>query len=286
MPGTLFVVATPIGNLEDLTFRAARVLREVDLIAAEDTRRTARLLAHYEIAKPLTSLREHNEHAEIPKLVARLGGGTSVALVTDAGTPGIADPGAHLVRAARAAAIRVVPIPGASAVTTVLSAAGFPADQFVFLGFPPSSGPKRDDWLLQVGTEPRLQIFFEAPHRIARTLRDARAALGGRPIIVGRELTKLHEELVEWPTNGGALRDQGEFAIVVGPLVQGQKAAHTQQDEVTAAALFDVLTQSAHIDEELARKMVAGALGWPPGLAAKRIKRGKIAARQRSDPPS
>src|SRR5678815_494423 len=135
MPGTLFVVATPIGNLEDLSFRALRTLKEVDLIAAEDTRRTAKLLAHYAIRKPMVSLREHNEHRETPKLVARLAAGESIALVSDAGTPGISDPGQFLVQAAREAAIKVSPIPGPSAVMAALSATGLAADSFVFLGF-------------------------------------------------------------------------------------------------------------------------------------------------------
>ena len=139
MPGTLFVVATPIGNLEDFTFRGVRTLREVDLIAAEDTRRTAKLLAHYDIKKPVVSLREHNEVRESTRLVARMLAGENVALVSDAGTPGIADPGARLVAAARASDVRVVPIPGASAVAAALSATGLPGDQFLFLGFAPSA---------------------------------------------------------------------------------------------------------------------------------------------------
>src|SRR5690349_17841426 len=133
MPGALFVVATPIGNLEDLTFRALRTLKEVDLIAAEDTRRTSKLLSHYEIRKPMVSLREHNEVRESPRLVARMAAGESVALVTDAGTPGISDPGARLVAATHAAGLKVTPIPGPSAVTAALSASGFSADSFVFM---------------------------------------------------------------------------------------------------------------------------------------------------------
>ena len=146
MPGLLFVVATPVGNLEDLTFRALRVLREVDLIAAEDTRRTAKLLAHYDVRTSVVSLHEHNEFREAPRLVRRLESGTNIAVVSDAGTPAIADPGARLVRLARAHGIKVVPIPGASAVTAALSVAGVTEPEFVFAGFPPSHGKAREDW--------------------------------------------------------------------------------------------------------------------------------------------
>src|SRR5688572_7989980 len=161
MAGTLFVVATPIGNLEDLSFRALRTLKEVDLIAAEDTRRTAKLLAHYAIRKPMVSLREHNERRETPKLLARLQAGSSVALVSDAGTPGVSDPGQHLVRSAREAGIAVSPIPGPSAVMAALSASGEPGDEFVFMGFIPRSGALRTRWLAALQAEPRTVVFFE-----------------------------------------------------------------------------------------------------------------------------
>src|SRR5262245_16760447 len=170
MPGTLFVVATPIGNLEDLSFRALRTLKEVDLIAAEDTRRTAKLLAHYEIRKPMVSLREHNERRETPRLIDRLRTGQSIALVSDAGTPGVSDPGQHLVRSAHDAGIKVSPIPGPSAVMAALSASGEPGDEFRFKGFVPRSGDLRKRWLADLQAEPGTVIFFEAPHRIARTL--------------------------------------------------------------------------------------------------------------------
>ncbi|HSF99640.1 MAG TPA: 16S rRNA (cytidine(1402)-2'-O)-methyltransferase, partial [Vicinamibacterales bacterium] len=194
MAGTLFVVATPIGNLEDLSFRALRTLREVDLVAAEDTRRTAKLLARYEVRKPLVSLREHNEAREAPRLLGRLSEGTSIALVSDAGTPGISDPGARLVRAAREAGLPVVPIPGPSAITTALSVSGVSASEFVFLGFPPSSGPPRVNWLAKLATEDRTVVFFESPHRIERTIREILEVK--QPIYVHRELTKIHEDFV------------------------------------------------------------------------------------------
>src|SRR5665647_818468 len=172
MPGTLFVVATPIGNLEDLTFRARRILGEVDLIAAEDTRRTSKLLAHYEIRKPMVSLREHNEVRESPRLVVRMQAGESVALVTDAGTPGIADPGARLVKAARAGGVNIVPIPGPSAVVTAMSVSGAEAPEFSFFGFPPPKGTERKTWFRRLAETAHPSVFFEAPHRIEKTLSD------------------------------------------------------------------------------------------------------------------
>ena len=207
MPGTLFVVATPIGNLEDLTFRALRVLREVDLIAAEDTRRTAKLLAHYEIRKSMVSLHEHNEHRETPRLIERIQGGATVALVTDAGTPGISDPGSKLVERAHAAGLHVVPVPGPSAVTAALSVSGVDGSTFLFLGFPPSSGAARSRWIDRLAEESSPVVFFEAPHRIRRTV-TALIAKVNRPIFIHRELTKIHEQLAvspsmtNWPERG------------------------------------------------------------------------------------
>src|SRR5688572_924229 len=170
MPGTLYVVATPIGNLEDVTLRALRTLREVSLIAAEDTRRTARLLQHYSISTPTTSLHQHNEGAREPALLARLQAGESIALVSDAGTPVISDPGRSLVSSAHGLGVRVEPIPGPSAVIAALSASGLPADEFTFLGFPPHRGKDRKAWLDRAAAELRTLIIYEAPHRIQRTL--------------------------------------------------------------------------------------------------------------------
>ena len=221
MPGTLYVVATPIGNLEDITLRALRILREADIIAAEDTRRTARLLQHYSIATPTTSLHAHNETRRSAGLLERLRRGANVALVSDAGTPLVSDPGRRFVRAVIAAGVRVVPIPGASAITTVLAAVDLPNDEFVFLGFPPSRSIARKKWLKDlVASCPRSVVLFEAPHRIRQFLGDALLELGDRPIIVGRELTKIHEELVVQPIS--ALLDYfvepiGEFTLVIPP---------------------------------------------------------------------
>src|SRR4051812_39016159 len=182
MPGTLYVVATPIGNLEDVTLRALRVLREVSVIAAEDTRRTARLLQHYSISTRTTSLHEHNERSRTSSLIERLNGGESIALVSDAGTPIISDPGTHLVAAAHAAGIRVEPVPGASAVTAVLSASGLMQGEFLFAGFPPSRAKARKEWFERLAAEQRVIVLYEAPHRIRATLAEMQVTLGDRII--------------------------------------------------------------------------------------------------------
>ncbi len=178
MPGTLYVVATPIGNLEDVTLRALRVLREVSVIAAEDTRRTSRLLQHYSISTPTTSLHAHNEDGKTPVLIERLRGGESIALVSDAGTPVVSDPGALLVAAAHAAGLRVEPVPGPSAALAALSASGIAADEFLFVGFPPARAGARREWLGRLAPEPRPLVLYEAPHRIRATLQDMLARPG------------------------------------------------------------------------------------------------------------
>jgi 16S rRNA (cytidine1402-2'-O)-methyltransferase len=279
MPGTLFVVATPIGNLEDLTFRALRTLQEVDLIAAEDTRRTAHLLARYEIRKPLASLREHNEARETPRLLAKLQGGTSIALVCDAGTPGISDPGTGLVRAARDAGLPVVPIPGPSAITAALSASGVPADQFVFMGFPPSSGKTREKWLEQLTAEPRTIVFFESPHRVERTI--AQILKVKQPIYIHRELTKIHENFVVCTINdlGSLPPGKGEFTIVVPP---AQKTP-LPIDENAVYALFTRLVSGDGISRDEAVHLVGIAHGAPDKEVSKIIKKAIILAKQQKD---
>jgi 16S rRNA (cytidine1402-2'-O)-methyltransferase len=220
MPGTLFIVATPIGNLEDLSFRAARVLRSVGLIAAEDTRHTATLLQHYDIPTPATSFHEHNERQKLPALIDRLKAGVDLALVTDAGTPAVSDPGYRLVRAAIDAGARVEAIPGPSAVLAALVVSGLPTDSFTFLGFPPARARARREWLEQVAQEPRTLVLFEAPHRVRDTLAAALEVLGDREATVGRELTKLHEEVLRGPLSSVLARlehPRGEMTIVVAP---------------------------------------------------------------------
>jgi 16S rRNA (cytidine1402-2'-O)-methyltransferase len=220
MPGTLYVVATPIGNLEDVTLRALRILREASVIAAEDTRRTARLLQHYSISTPTTSLHAHNENSKTPGLIERLRGGESVALVSDAGTPLVSDPGATLVAAAHAAGLRVEPVPGANAALAAISASGIGGDEFLFVGFPPARAGARLEWLSRLAAERRPLVLYEAPHRIAATLRDMLYLLGDRTVALGRELTKTHEELVVRPISEhiGAISDgRGEYTLVIAP---------------------------------------------------------------------
>ena len=192
--GTLYVVATPIGNLEDITLRALRILREVDLIAAEDTRHTRKLLNHFAITTPCRSYYREREAQRARELLERLAAGASLALVSDAGTPGIADPGALLVNLAREEGFTVVPIPGPSALTTLLSVAGQSTAEHLFLGFPPAKAAERRRLLQTLRAEPRPLIFYESPHRLLKSLADCLAVLGNRRVLVGRELTKIHEE--------------------------------------------------------------------------------------------
>jgi 16S rRNA (cytidine1402-2'-O)-methyltransferase len=223
MPGTLYLVATPIGNLEDITLRALRVLREADLIACEDTRQTGKLLRHFGIVeKPMRSYHEHNEAARTRELVAKLEAGTSIALVTDAGTPLVSDPGYRLVTAAIDAGITVVPIPGASALLSGLSACGLPTDAFRFGGFlPPKSGPRKKV-LEELRGEECTLVFYEAPHRILDTLSDVSVAYGNRPVVVARELTKLHEEFLRGTADevrtqlAGRPSVKGEITLLIG----------------------------------------------------------------------
>jgi 16S rRNA (cytidine1402-2'-O)-methyltransferase len=218
MPGTLFVVATPIGNLEDITVRALRVLRDVALIAAEDTRRTANLLARHAITTKTTSLHEHNEHRKAAAIVERLQAGDDVALVSDAGTPTVSDPGTRLVRDAIASGIKVEAIPGPSAVLAALAVSGLAADAFTFLGFPPTKGKERSRWFERLARALGPAIFFESPHRIEATLRDLQSAVGDRPILLARELTKLHEQLVRGPISDVSRElgsPRGEYTVIV-----------------------------------------------------------------------
>lgn len=219
-PGTLHIVSTPIGNLEDVTYRAVRVLGEVDLIAAEDTRRAARLLAHYGITTRRTSFHEHNEARKTPDLLARLARGQQLALVSDAGTPLISDPGRRLARAALEAGVRLEAVPGPSAVLAALVTCGLADDAFTFVGFPPNRSKDRMQWYAELAGEPRPLVLFEAPHRIRASLDDLRAVAGDRTVAVCRELTKAHEECVIGPVSGvlpGLAAPRGEFTVVVSP---------------------------------------------------------------------
>jgi len=261
MAGILYVVATPIGNLEDVTLRALRILREVSLVAAEDTRRTARLLQHYSISTRTTSLHEHNEREKTPGLIARLEAGESIALVSDAGTPVISDPGQTLVAAAHAAGIRVEGIPGASAITAAVAASGLQAGEFVFMGFPPVRSNDRANWFERLSTERRLVVFFEAPHRIGRTLKDLEARLGGNRMVgIGRELTKAHEELVVQPINETLVRfraPRGEFTLLIPPAQPIVAQAPGPADVVALNAELGVLTKSGALSRREALKTLS-----------------------------
>ncbi len=226
MGGTLYVVATPIGNLEDLAPRARQTLESVDLIAAEDTRHTGRLLSHFGVRTPLFALHDHNEQQVVARLIADLESGKNIALVSDAGTPLVSDPGYRLVRAAHDAGVTVSPVPGASSILAALSVAGLPTDRFSFEGFLPPKPKARRAALAVLARETRTMIFLEAVHRIAASLGDMAAAFGrDRPAFIGRELTKLHEQCVLATLDDlgravacGDIVGKGEFVIVVAGL--------------------------------------------------------------------
>jgi len=274
MPGTLFVVATPIGNLEDITVRALRVLREVTVIAAEDTRRTAHLLARHAITTPTMSLHEHNESAKSPSLVARLQRGDHIALVSDAGTPTVSDPGGRLIRAAIDAGIRVEPIPGPSAVLAALAASGLPTDSFTFLGFPPTRAKDRNSWFTRLRAIGGTVVFFEAPHRIRETLGELSRTAGDCYVVVARELTKTHEELVRGPISSviNALKaDRGEFTVVVeiGELPEYNSLAPDVVSE------FGQMTTISGVSKRRAVSMLARKHGLAPNVVYEAIEEAK-----------
>lgn len=257
MSGTLFVVATPLGNLEDITQRALRVLKEVQLIAAEDTRHSRRLLQHFGIATPLTSYYDEVETRKAPALVQELLAGKSIALISDAGTPGISDPGYHLVRAAVEAGVPVVPIPGPSAVATALSICGLPTDRFVFEGFLPPKASRRRKRLAELAADSRTLVFYEAPHRISATLADLREVLGNRPACVLREATKMFESIVRGSLDeliavGGTL-ERGEVTLVVGGAEESETRAPVDLDGEIAALRAEGL-RTKEIADRLAEK--------------------------------
>jgi 16S rRNA (cytidine1402-2'-O)-methyltransferase len=263
-PGTLHVVATPIGNLGDLSPRALEVLRAVDAICAEDTRHSRRLLAHFGIERPLLAVHEHNEGEIASKLVARLLAGESLALVSDAGTPLVSDPGFRLVRAARAAGIRVSPVPGACAFVAALSVAGLASDRFMFEGFLPAKAAARRERLATLAAEPRTLVFYESAHRIEDALTDCVAAFGAeRPAVLARELTKLFETVLD-----GTLADirsaveadehqrKGEFVVIV----QGA-GDDTDARVVEGRRLYTKLSE--HLPPSTAAKVAADLSGAP-----------------------
>ena len=280
MPGTLFVVATPIGNLEDITLRALRVLGEADLIAAEDTRRTARLLARHAISTPTVSFHEHNTRTALPKLISRLEESKAVALVTDAGTPGISDPGVELVRACIERGIPVEPIPGVSAALTAAVASGFPLIPLTIAGFPPYRSKDKAKWFLALSEIQWTVTFFEAPHRIQATLRTAGEILGDRQIMLGRELTKIHQEFLRGTAAELAeilpTPTKGEFTVVISQVRQQPKHVEVlfASDEDIAAE-FGHITELAPISRREAVRATAQRLGIPSRQVYAAIERTK-----------
>ena len=269
--GTLFVVATPIGNLEDITLRALKVLKAVQLVAAEDTRRTGILLRHFDIDVPIISVHEHNERARVEKIVGRLSKGDSVALVTDAGTPGVSDPGATLVGAIRGAGFRIEPIPGASAVAAAISAAGINSDGFAFLGFPPIRGKDRKQWFESAlsSTRDRAVVFFEAPHKLRKTLEEL-TLLVKNPIFVARELTKIHEELV-WATPSDLLSKfgspQGEFTLIIPP----QRSSGAVSELPPDSEIVQLVGQITKTEQTKSLRQAARLAGERLGMSARDV---------------
>jgi 16S rRNA (cytidine1402-2'-O)-methyltransferase len=263
--GTLYLVATPIGNLEDISARALRILGSVSLIAAEDTRHTGALLAHFNLRTPIVSYFEHNKLAKLDHLLSRLESG-DVALVSDAGTPNLSDPGYELVRAVLAAGHAVVAIPGPSALLAALVASGLPTDAFVYLGFLPRKAGDRQRLLASMAREPRTLVAYEAPHRLLDALKDIQAALGDRPVAVARELTKLHEEIFRGPASGarehfGQKEILGEITLVIGGAALSAAAEPWDVDQVRAE-LASLLAAGALKKKDAAR-LVAEQSGWP-----------------------
>jgi 16S rRNA (cytidine1402-2'-O)-methyltransferase len=273
--GCLYLVATPIGNLEDITLRALRILKEVDQIACEDTRHTLKLLNHFDIHKPLISYHEHNELTRAPELVLAMEEGASIALVSDAGMPLVSDPGHRLVTLAIRHHIRVVPIPGHAALLAALSASGLPNEEFLFLGFLPARSGERQRALERLRIEERTLIFYEAPHRIGDTIADAVAILGDRPACIAREVTKLHEEfrrgrLTELFQSLEQHPAKGEITLVIGPPEKGAPGAYTDTAQSLAARVEELMHQ-AKLDRKEALKLAAKERGIPKRDAYKQL---------------
>jgi 16S rRNA (cytidine1402-2'-O)-methyltransferase len=263
--GCLYLVATPIGNLEDITLRALRILKEVDRIACEDTRHTLKLLTHFDIHKPLVSYHEHNELTRASELVLAMERGARIALVSDAGMPLVSDPGHRLVTLAIRHHIPVIPVPGPAAVLASLSASGLPSEEFVFLGFLPARSGERQRALERLRIEDRTLVLYEAPHRISDTIADAVAILGDRPACLAREITKVHEEF-----RRGKLTDifqslhehpaKGEMTLVIGPPEKGLTGANIDTAQ-SLAARVDELMHQAKLDRKEALKLAAKERG-------------------------
>jgi 16S rRNA (cytidine1402-2'-O)-methyltransferase len=263
--GCLYLVATPIGNLEDITLRALRILREADLIACEDTRHTQKLLNHYEIAKPLVSYHEHNELTRSSELLIKLEQGARVALVSDAGMPLVSDPGYRLVTLCLRHKIPVVPLPGPSALLAALAASGLPNEEFLFVGFLPARSSERRGALERLRMQDCTVIFYEAPHRIEESVADALEILGDRPACLAREITKIHEEFLR-----GKLSDlaaslkarpaRGEITLLIGPSDSTGASAHANSSQSLSARVEELIRQ-ANLDRKAALKLAAKERG-------------------------
>jgi len=264
--GCLYLVATPIGNLEDITLRALKVLQEVDLIAAEDTRHTRKLLSHYDIHTPLTSYHKFNELEKGEEIIAKVQAGLKVALVSDAGMPGISDPGYELVVKAREQGLMIVPIPGATASLSALVASGLPTARFVFEGFLPRKGKERKDILEELKKETRTVIFYEAPHRVVTTLKDLYEALGDRKVVLARELTKKHEEFIQGTLSFlldyyQEVEPKGEFTIILAPPESMPATAEVPSPDQAVACVLSL--EKTGLDRKTAIKEAAKKLGLP-----------------------
>lgn len=273
-PGTLFIVATPIGNLEDITLRALKVLREVDLIAAEDTRKTRKLLSAYEIHKPLISLYDQVEKQKSPVIISHIAGGKDVAYVSEAGTPGISDPGYQLINAAIRESIRVVPVPGPSAVIAALSASGLPMSSFVFSGFLPSQAAKRKKHLESLRNEMRTVIVYESPQRAIDSLADMLAILGNRRIVFARELTKIHEEIIRGCLESVLDRLRSRGADIKGEITIVLEGAEGRLSEITDEEIirkFSELGRDANLSTRDKISLVSEKTGLPRSRVYKLI---------------
>jgi 16S rRNA (cytidine1402-2'-O)-methyltransferase len=276
--GCLYVVATPIGNLEDISLRALRILKECDAIACEDTRQTIKLLTHFDIQKRMISYHEHNEITRASEIIIELEQGAKIALVTDAGTPAISDPGNRLVSLCLRHGIQVVPLPGASAFVTALAASGMAIDEFTFIGFLPSRPTERRKHLRALATEPRTLAFYEAPHRLLDTLEDALEILGNRPAVVARELTKVYEEflrghLEEVLENVRKKPPRGEITLLIGP-ADGEAqhlAGDAAQAAVPLARRVTEVMKERNVDNKAALKQVARERGLTRREAYKQL---------------
>lgn len=276
MAGTLYVVSTPIGNLEDLTYRAVRVLSEVDIVACEDTRHTQKLLNHYGIKTKTVSYHEHNERDRAGELLTSLQSDLDVAIVSDAGTPGISDPGFRVVRMALEAGMRVVPVPGPTALVSALVASGLPSDEFFFAGFLPARSGARRTRLADLAAIPSTLIFYEAPHRIVASLEDARKILGEREAVVARELTKLHEEVLRGRLSElvekfskAAQEPRGEIVVVIDRNVIASSDKETKSEFSVAAVVASF--EAEGIDARSALKKSARQLGISRDEAYRRL---------------